>query len=64
MNTQTAETIREAREAKGWSQAELAHRAHLGGPSVVSNAERGLAGESVRRRIARALGVSVEELSA
>ena len=61
--SEVSERIKSEREARGWSQAELARKAKLGHPSVVSNAERGLAGESVRQRIAKALGIEAGELA-
>ena len=57
--------IRELRERKGWSQAELGRRAGLN-HSVVSRAERGEAAITVStlEKVAKALGVRASSLIA
>ena len=57
-------TIRRLREATGWTQQELAQRAELGQP-YLSRLERGDQRNpslAVVKRLARAFGVSIEEL--
>lgn len=55
--------IRQLRQEKGWSQAELGERAGLA-PSYVSELERGLKPINTRRlhQIAKALGIEAHEL--
>jgi transcriptional regulator with XRE-family HTH domain len=57
--------LRELRERKGWSQAELARRAGMHN-SVVNRAERGQAAMtlSTLEKLAKALGVSPRSLIA
>jgi transcriptional regulator with XRE-family HTH domain len=57
-------TIRELREAKGWSQAELAHRAQVS-PSTVYNWESGRFEPKATqlRRVALALGASMDTIN-
>ena len=56
-------TIRELREARGWTQLELAYKLGVT-PATVSNWERGVfepkAGQL--RALARAFGVSMDEI--
>jgi transcriptional regulator with XRE-family HTH domain len=55
-STLTSAAIRRRRRAKGLSQAQLAAKAGLSHPSVISNAERGLhLSEPVATKIAEAL---------
>ena len=58
------ERIKELREARGWSQAELAQRAKIRGASSISELERGKGNPmlSTLSAIADALGVHVLEL--
>jgi putative transcriptional regulator len=57
-------TIRELREAKGWSQLELANRLGVT-PSTVYNWERGRSEPtaSTLRRIARTFEVSMDDIA-
>ena len=57
--TEVGERIKAARVAAGLSQFDLARKAKLGHPSVVSLAERGVAGQSVRKRIGHALSLEL-----
>lgn len=59
------ERVRQRRQERGWTRAELAQRAQVEA-STVSRLERGGAQEitlSVARRIARALGLSLDYLA-
>jgi len=49
--------IRKLRKDKGWSQTDLSNAAGLGGPSVISNAERGLIGPIVEKKLREVLNV-------
>jgi len=52
--------IRAARQAFGWTQAELAHRAHVS-PRTIHAVEKGRAcRQATKRRILNALGVPWE----
>ncbi len=57
-------TIRELRQERGWTQLELANRLGVT-PSAVYNWERGKfePTASMFRRIARAFGVSMDEIA-
>jgi len=57
-------TIRQLREAKGWSQAETAHRVGVA-PSTIYNWERGKFEPRVAqlRDLAAALGVRMDEIA-
>jgi len=57
-------TIRDYREARGWSQAELAFRSGVS-PSTVYNWERGRNEPRVAqlRTLARVLGVTMENIA-
>lgn len=54
--------IRTARESKKWSQVELSIHSRVS-LSTIRNAERGLATARTLRRLARALGVTVDDLT-
>ena len=57
--------IKRLREARGWSQSELARQAKLSSPAHVSLLESGGRREptvSTLKRLAKALGVPVAEL--
>jgi len=58
------QTIRQLREAKNWTQAELAHRAGVA-PSTIYNWERGKFEPRVGqlRDLAAALGVRMDEIA-
>lgn len=55
--------IREAREAKGWNQRELAEATHTC-QAIISEVERGVRRPwpRVAKKVARALKASVEEI--
>jgi len=57
-------TIRQLREARGWSQAELAHRVGVA-PSTIYNWERGKFDPraSQLRQLALALAVSMDDIA-
>ena len=63
MAEQLANRLREAREARGWTQAELAERIGVS-RKTVNTVENGVFIPStvVALKLARALGCSVEEL--
>lgn len=58
-----ANRIREAREAKGWNQRELAEATHTC-QAIISELERGVRKPWLRvaKKLAKALGVPIEEI--
>jgi transcriptional regulator with XRE-family HTH domain len=61
----SAEDVRRLREARGWSQEQLAAICGLSSQSVVSNFERGLRpSDAVSRRLREALAPAVDAYDA
>ena len=62
-STEIGDRLFELREQRGWSQTEVARRARLSRSTVV-NVENGVRSPSMPtlRRLARAFGVSLDEL--